>query len=88
MLPTVPFWVLQRQVKVEEAGPETLRLTAPNLPPYELVLRPIESSPNLSAALYRINGDKLLITQRETDYDNPNQAWNVAFELYRQYVIV
>ncbi len=88
MLPTVPFWVQQRQVKVEEAGPETLRLTAPNLPPYELALQPVENSPNLSAALYRINGDKLLITQRETDYDNPNQVWNVAFELYRQYVIV
>lgn len=90
MVPVVPFWLLQRQVKVEPVRDDALRLSAPNLPVYEVAIRP-EADAAWSAALYRLpnsGAESLLIAESAPGLESQEAAWAAAFELYRQHVIV
>ncbi len=89
MPPTPPFWVLQRQVKIEPVGEETLRLTAPNLPAYELGVK--WSEVGWVGALSRPptgEGPRVLLAESDRPLPSAELAWDAAFELYRQHVIV
>ncbi len=89
MPPTPPFWLLQRQVKVEPVSDESLRLTAPNLPPFELGVK--AGANGWLGVLYRLStgeGDKVLLAETDPGMPGPQHAWEAAFELYRQHVIV
>jgi hypothetical protein len=89
MLPTPPFWVVQRQVKVEPVDECTVRLQAPNLPAYELALRPVSGAPGWTVVLYRTEGggERHPVAESDALADQPS-AWEAAFELYRQHVVV
>jgi hypothetical protein len=82
--------MLQRQVKVEEVDEQTLRLKAPNLPTYELSIRPAGDAPGWHAVLYYAEGDaeRQLSAQTSTPARDVQAAWEAGFELYRQTVIV
>jgi hypothetical protein len=87
-LPALPFWMLQRQLKAEPIGETSLRLLAPNLPAHELTLEAI--GPSWRSAIYRVgaNGDKHLVAERVFDVADRERAWQNAYELFRQEVIV
>ncbi len=91
MIPALPFWVLQRQVKTEQVSEDTLRLNAPNLPTYDIAVQPATDSQLWRAVLYRLadaDGDKVLTAESDPPLPSRQSAWEAAFELYRQHVIV
>jgi hypothetical protein len=86
MPPILPFWFKQRQCKAEPAGSENvLKVSAPNLG--EAFLR-IEKVDNRWRAAIRTTPDGLDLQATGADYVSPQAAWDVAFELFRQNVIV
>jgi hypothetical protein len=83
--PTPPFWFLQRQAKSEPAGNNTLRVTAPNMKEAFVAIRSGEHG-NWSAALRaEVEGPDLAVT--EAEFPRPQEAWEAAFELYRNHLI-
>ena len=89
MIPeAIPFWMRQRQVKAEPAGEFAVKLTAPNLPSHEIAVE--SAAPGWKARLYRlpVEGQKVLVAEREFDASGPEAAWMNAYELYRQQVII
>ena len=92
MVRALPFWMLQRQVKAEEVNATTLRLRAPNLPTYELTVEPSAEAPDWDIALYQVpaeeGGQRTLCTRASGTYAGAEGAWDAAYDVYRQYVIV
>jgi hypothetical protein len=86
MVLTLPFWFKMRQGKAEPAGDNTYRLTAPNLPETFISIR---SSGNGSwTPVVRSSADGPELAVAEKSYHNPADAWGVAFELYRNAVVI
>jgi hypothetical protein len=84
--PILPFWFKQRQARAETAGPDTYRLTAPNLPEAFITIRQ-DSEGRWGAALRRAaNAPDVAVTN--TAYASPGDAWEAAFELYRRDLVV
>ncbi len=87
MQPILPFWFKQRQCKAELAGSENvMKVSAPNLG--EAFLR-IEKADNQHwRAAIRATADGPDLQATGADFISPQKAWDVAFELFRQNVIV
>jgi hypothetical protein len=82
----VPSWFKGRQGKAEETAPQLLRLTAPNLNEWFLGLR-CEGSRWLAFLRRTADGpDEVVVTLDEglEEYS----AWEAAFEVYRNHVII
>jgi hypothetical protein len=87
MQPILPFWFKQRQCKAEPAGSDTmLKVSAPNLG--EGFVRIEKADNGRWRAAVRTTADGPDVQATGADFDSPQTAWNVAFELYRQQVIV
>ncbi len=86
MQPVPPFWFQQRQGKMEPAGPERYRLTAPNLGEAFIAIHRADHG-GWSAEL-RLQAEGPAVSRTETAYDSEADAWNAAFELYRVHLIV
>ena len=80
-----PFWFVQRQGKAEPAGDNAYRLTAPNLKEAFISIRKSERG-GWTAAL-RPNADGTEVAVSEHDYEDPQDAWGAAFELYRNALV-
>jgi hypothetical protein len=82
----LPFWFKQRQARAEPAGPDTYRLSAPNLAEAFISIRQ-DSEGRWGAALRRAaDGPDVAVTT--TAYDSAGAAWEAAFELYRRDLVV
>jgi hypothetical protein len=86
MEPIPPFWFAQRQGKVEAAGADTYRLTAPNAPPAFISIRHSEDGRWSAALRFEPEGPDAAVS--EQGYETVPDAWNAAFELYRVHVVV
>lgn len=86
MQPVVPFWFSMRQGKMEPAGTEVYRLSAPNLKEGFITIRANEPGRWIGAVRQTADGPDLAVTER--DYDNLADAWGAAFELYRNLVVL
>lgn len=87
MPPTYPFWFKQRQLKAEPAGDDSiLKVTGPNLG--EAFLRIARGENQRWLAAMRLAADGPDVAATEPEFDNPTDAWEAAFELYRTHVIV
>lgn len=87
MAPIVPFWFKQRQCNAEPAGEDNiLKVSGPNLG--EAFLGIARGDNNHWRAFLRqsAGGPDALTT--EPEFDNPNDAWEAAFELFRTSTIV
>jgi hypothetical protein len=85
----LPFWMKQRQVKAEPVNDNTLRIVAPQLPVYEIEVRPLGEY--WAAAVYQTpteGAERKLVTESTSPQDNKWHAWEAGFELYRQAVVV
>ena len=78
--PMIPFWFRLRQGKADPVGPETYRLTAPNLAEAFITIRP--QNGHWLAALKQ-TGDGPVLAEGNTPLSDPRDAWEAAFELYR-----
>jgi hypothetical protein len=86
MQPTPPFWFRQRQGQMEPAGQDAYRLTAPNLGEAFISIRQTESGRWLPSLRLAAAGPD--VAQGQLELDNPHDAWDAAFELYRVHVVV
>jgi hypothetical protein len=84
--PTLPFWFRLRQGKAEPAGPDTYRLTAPNLAEAFISIRQAESGRWVPVLKQSPTEPDLAETAQ--DFATPQEAWEAAFELYRVHVVV
>jgi hypothetical protein len=82
---TIPFWFKQRQCKSESVGPDTLKVTGPNLADMYLAVRPAEGG-RWQAAL-RTSADGPDLDATGPDFATADDAWEAAYELYRTRVI-
>ncbi|MBI3407289.1 MAG: hypothetical protein HY040_02895 [Planctomycetes bacterium] len=80
MLPATPFWFKQRQGKIEEAGPNLIKVTGPNLKEAILGIRE-ENGRWHSYVRRQADGPDLAATHIGSD--TAYEAWEVAFEMYR-----
>ncbi len=87
MAVVVPAWFKGRQGKAEEAAPNLLRLTGPNLNEWYIGLR--RSDTNHWVALLRksVAGPDTASAELRAGVDEYS-AWEAAFELYRNQVII
>jgi hypothetical protein len=86
MAVTLPTWFKGRQGKSEEAAPQVLRLTAPNLNEWYIGIRRAETGG--WSVFLRKTADGPDVASAELgpearEYD----AWEAAFEVYRNHVI-
>ena len=81
----LPMWFKQRQGKAEEAGENCYRLTGPNLREAFISIRRAENGLWGASLRYALDGPDIAATEPEiaSTYD----AWEAAFEIYRNYVI-
>jgi hypothetical protein len=86
MQPVPPFWFQQRQGKVEAAGPESYRLTAPNLGEAFIRVHRAEDSRWSAGLRFQVDGPEVRSTAPL--YDTEPDAWSAAFELYREQLII
>ena len=87
----MPFWMQQRQVKAEPLNDTTLKIAAPQLPVYEIEIRPVAGSSEWSAAVFQPTpegGERKLIAETSSPESHKWGAWEAGFELYRQAVVV
>jgi hypothetical protein len=85
-VPTLPFWFKQRQANAEPAGPDTLRLTAPNQREAFLSIR--QDAQGRWGAALRLAADGPDVVMTSTEYATPQEAWDGGFELYRSELVV
>jgi hypothetical protein len=87
MPPIFPFWFKQRQCKAEPAGDEnTLKVSGPNL--VEAFIGIARGENSRWRAFLRMSADGPEMAATEAEFENPNDAWEAAFELFRTSVIV
>lgn len=88
--PTLPFWMRQRQIVAEPVNEHTVRLTGPILPTCEVTVQPSAGS-ETSGCLLRVvkasDASKEVLAEATSSLPQ-EEAWQAAFELYRQRVIV
>ena len=85
--PIAPFWFKQRQCKYEPAGADNLlKVTGPNLPEAYIRIQRTENGRWLAAFRQSADGPDVAVT--EPNIPDERAAWDAAFELYRQNVIV
>ena len=87
MVPSLPFWMRQRQFKVEPAGDAAIKLQAPNLPAFEVSLQTAGEN-HWWSAVKRVptEGEAEVVAESER-FLKPNSAWEAAFELLRRNVV-
>jgi len=81
-----PSWFNLRQGKVEAAGTNTYRLSAPNLKETYLVLS--HNQNGLWSASLRSAADGLDLIASGEEHAHLEDAWDAGFELYRTHVVV
>lgn len=86
MAVAVPFWFKQRQGKMEPAGEQTFRLSGPNLPAAILGLR--KAGNGKLQGFLRENADGPDTAVTDPKFTSDYEAWEVAFEMYRQRMII
>ncbi len=86
MQPIVPMWFKQRQGKLEAAGENTFKAVAPQQGEAFLSIRQGDNGKWSAAVRATADGPEVASTLAE--HATPVLAWEAAFELYRQSVIV
>jgi hypothetical protein len=85
MEPAPPFWFIQRQGKADPAGQGVLKLSAPNLKDAYVSIHSGAGSAWSAALRQSPDGPEIAVTPPE--FPNPEDAWQAAFELYRNHFV-
>lgn len=85
-LTTTPSWFKQRQGTAEPAGENTYRLTAPNVQEAFISIRRNENG--LYSASLRTSADGPDVAASEPVIETEYDAWEQAFEMYREALVV
>jgi hypothetical protein len=82
----VPTWFKGRQGKVEAIADGLYRLTGPNLPETFLGVRRADNGKLQGYFRYKADGPDDAVT--DPKFDSEYDAWDVAFEMYREKIII
>jgi len=83
--PTTPFWFKQRQGKLESVGENVYKLTAPNQAEAFVLIR---RDGDLWASAVRQTADGPDLAATPPRFSTMWNAWDAAFELYRQTCVI
>ena len=83
---TVPSWFKGRQGKAEEAGPNTYKLTAPNVRDAFVSVRRADNGRYVAAL--RLEPDGPEVDRSTAALEDEYDAWELAFEMYRKLLIL
>lgn len=86
MAVVTPFWFKQRQAKLEEAGPNLVRVSGPNLKEAFVGIR--QEGTGLWSAFVRTAADGPDVYATPASIANVYSAWEAAFEVYRNQMII
>ena len=86
MAPITPFWFKQRQANAEEAAPNIVRVSGPNLKEAFVGIRATEDGRWAAFVRTQLDGPDLSATP--STLDTAYAAWEAAFEIYRTQMIV
>ncbi|HWY85715.1 MAG TPA: hypothetical protein VNX28_03270 [Gemmataceae bacterium] len=86
MAPVTPFWFKQRQAKAEEAGPNLLRVSGPNLKEAFVGIR--QGDGGLWSAYLRTSAEGPDVDATPATIEAAYAAWEAAFEMYRGHFVV
>ena len=86
MEPVPPFWFKQRQGTMEPTGEDAHLVKAPNLDPAVVLIRRSADGGWEPAVRRQADGPDLVAGARS--YANRADAWNAAFELFRNLAVV
>jgi hypothetical protein len=86
MEPVVPSWFKYRQGKAEPAGTDTYRLTAPNQQEVFITIRQTDDGRWQAALRLAASGPDVAVSSPGSE--NRQDAWQAAFELYRNEILV
>jgi hypothetical protein len=81
-----PFWFKQRQAKAEEAGPDMVRVSGPNLKEAFLGIR--KGDNGLWSAFVRSQAGGPDVDATPPAIDSAYAAWEAAFEIYRKQMVI
>ena len=82
----LPFWIKQRQAKVEELATGSYKITGPNLP--EAVVS-VRMDDNLKwRAILSPKQDSPILAETAAEFPTPKEALAAAFEMYRIHFVV
>ena len=82
----VPSWFKGRQGTTEPAGEDTYRLSGPNLREGYVSIRRAENGRYVATLRFTPDGPDAEVTR--PILDSPYDAWEAAFELYRNRMII
>jgi hypothetical protein len=85
MTPTFPFWFKQRQARAEAVAENYYRVTGPNLREAYVGIRQVD---NRWQAFLRFTQDGPDAATTEPRFSTPQDAWDAAFELHRNGVVL
>ena len=85
MEPELPTWFKYRQGKAEAAGDNTYRLTAPNQQEAFVSIR--QGANGRWAGALRLTADGPELAASEAEFEQAADAWQAAFEFYRQHIL-
>ena len=85
MEPELPTWFKYRQGKAEAAGDNTYRLTAPNQQDAFVSIR--QDANGRWAGALRLTADGPEVAVSEAEFERTADAWQAAFEFYRQHIL-
>lgn len=81
-----PFWFKQRQAKAEEVGPDLYKLSGPNLKEAFVGIRRADNG--RWQAFLRTSADGEDLSATDAILETPYDAWEAAFEIYRNHMII
>lgn len=84
--PSPPSWFKGRQGTAEPAGENLYRLTAPNVSEAYIGIR--LGSTGAWSGFFRRSADSPDEAVTAAEFENSQDAWQAAFELYRRHMIV
>lgn len=87
MTVVVPTWFKGRQGKIEEVSPGVLKLSAPNLKEWYLALHRTTDGHWLAALRPGADASDA-VTQSLDASRSEYEAWDAAFEVYRNHVVI
>jgi hypothetical protein len=87
MAVTVPSWFKGRQARAEEAGPHLLRLTGPNLNEWHAGIRRADNGRWVAFVRRTADAEDTIAVELSPGLTE-SDAWQAAFEVYRNQVII
>ena len=84
---TVPAWFKGRQGKTEEVSPGLVKVSGPNLAEWHVGLKRLDDGRWVASVRQAVDGPDAVTQELDASLAE-YEAWEAAFEVYRNHVII